>query len=43
MEKSSSMNAARLACICEKKKKKKKNMRWPEDKPFPKGAALFKK
>jgi hypothetical protein len=26
-----------------KKEKKKKNMRWPEDKPFPKGAALFKK
>jgi hypothetical protein len=25
------------------KKEKKKNMRWPEDKPFPKGAALFKK
>jgi hypothetical protein len=24
-------------------KKEKKNMRWPEDKPFPKGAALFKK
>jgi hypothetical protein len=22
---------------------KKENMRWPEDKPFPKGAALFKK
>lgn len=26
-----------------KEKEEKENMRWPEDKPFPNGAALFKK